>query len=727
MSIRASFLSAELGDKWEKEFNTLVDRRRKPSQSSRTAALLYGIGFPFGTTEPIRWVTVNSAVHEAKELKAAFMGCPRRRPMDPRLEAAHETSLAFAAHHLCNLGWKLRALAVACGILEYDGMDWTVPFLSSMAEKGEYIDAIRALNYVQGRIQDLFGISDYQRVRETLREIMGYLGRFAACAGITIEQVVAEEHEKGRTVVTKGRLREYVVRKEGGAVTKASVLLAFIDIPAADCGQILTFVEEKGIGLEHFSYRTLLPNETACIEAWCKAPSSGDFAELVESLRAAQIPGLLHVEGPLSPRLLTSKPVLDYEHIVREVLQEIEAAAIQRTLTVAPSQELLRRLEPEILPIIERAAKRAVRNFCPNGDVQIAPIEREPRTGFVGAPILATLNIPVVFKVGGQELKAQDETMRAYPKDWQKLFPQRLTPIEVSGGKCAMMMEYLGKNELFHLAFSEQCDVAELMRALAYLFDTIDALYRKHRSKSTQPNIRATYIDRIQRRVQFGERRLQNEEGLVSCEGASEFITQTSGSLFQLPVLYEGKLLCPISDCLPTADILERVVGLPDATVVHGDLHLGNIFAIQGKGGYQIRLIDPNEDMRNGDYMYDMGKLAHWLDDLWMVPWEREHPDSSIYRLLQGERDGTLQIQLHLTDPRAAELRKLGQAGERAIREHARRLAEEWHDERWEARYALSRGAAYLGCLQRFEKFHHFLLAFLKGLQALNELASFFK
>ena len=73
-----------------------------------------------------------------------------------------------------------------------------------------------------------------------------------------------------------------------------------------------------------------------------------------------------------------------------------------------------------------------------------------------------------------------------------------------------------------------------------------------------------------------------------------------------------------------------------------------------------------------------------------------------------------------VTQPFAEELKGLAAHGLGEVERRVQEVCDGWKDERWEARFALSRASAFLGCLSHWPNFRHFFLAFFKGVQALN-------
>ncbi|OFW67869.1 MAG: hypothetical protein A2Y74_07660 [Actinobacteria bacterium RBG_13_63_9] len=710
--------SAELDRVWRAEFRTLLERREAPSEQSRTSALFFGVGFPFGTAAPLPCIAINSALHEVLELQEALRGRHVHPVLCERLERAHEDAGGYAVHHLCTLVWKLQAVDVATGSRGYDEVDWANLFVLGMSSHGDLRLGLELLETTRAQVTSLFQTYPNRDLcRQTLKNTVSTLGRIASCAGASTSDLVAEEQEPERTQTSTERLRQYVERKERGPEGRRAVFGLFIDAASEADRQSKAVLKRNGALVEHFAWRTLVPPETAYVEFWCSVPHEKDSEDFVAALKAANIDGLLSVETAPVSGLLATSDMLAYEALVRDVLDALPKPEPKRGTTAQPDWGIEDLAPPEHLRAMEECARRVFQTLCPHMPVTIQPAERMAMKGYASRrPIIVTLQIPAVFKIGDEELSKQYTAMSRYPDGWQRLFPHKFTRLVRHGRVCALLMEDLGGNELFRLMFLGPCDRRQIARALGAVFNTLEPLYETHMNRNECPNLKRVYVERIRERVAAAEGRIGELAGISG--RWRDFLTEKG--LSRLAVRLDGTDLRPLDACMPGDDLAGLVEMVP-ATVVHGDLHLNNIFVIPDGDGFQVRLIDPNEEMLRGDFLYDMGKLVHLLDDVWMAPWEEVRPKPHLFELQLEQSDEGLVA--HIEADRTDEKFLLAGHALALVESYVKERCTSWGDQHWQARLALSRASACLGLLTRFTNFRHFLLAFLKGLAALNEFA----
>ncbi len=184
------------------------------------------------------------------------------------------------------------------------------------------------------------------------------------------------------------------------------------------------------------------------------------------------------------------------------------------------------------------------------------------------------------------------------------------------------------------------------------------------------PNLDKDYIGRIKERL----------------EKTAEQFPRFESKTLQV----NGQTLRPWRDYLAVLarykDVL-LTIAPPFRTVAHGDPNPGNLMLRGSNGGWEIKFIDPKEWV-NGDYLFDIAKLTHFLS----VTGPVEKPEIQASVSVRYEEQGSEASLAYRFQP-AAWTTPLVQAC--YVRAGAFAAAHE--DIHWEARYELAMAANLLG------------------------------
>lgn len=134
-------------------------------------------------------------------------------------------------------------------------------------------------------------------------------------------------------------------------------------------------------------------------------------------------------------------------------------------------------------------------------------------------------------------------------------------------------------------------------------------------------------------------------------------------------------------------DVLARIAP-PFSTLVHGDVHAGNVLLRVGLSEVEVRLIDPKE-WRSADYLYDIGKMLHWIQATGPI----EKPSATGERIAVTWDDGGGHPRLDYRVPTPDWVGALSAAALERVEEFARAHG----DVEWLARFELTMAAALLG------------------------------
>lgn len=181
----------ELGYTLDKEFHSVLDRRNKPSPTSRTCKLLFGdtVQLENPTFRPS--VFIKSLYKEVKELGAAINS--------EHTNLEHGKNLSEnVRHEIADCIWKLMVTAVGLGSEDVNAIRWESKLLEST-----YVDSSPMCNVLELgqdvlRLSLLAWCSEPQKAESVIEKSLEKLGKIPAHFKITPEDLRKEIEEQHR-------------------------------------------------------------------------------------------------------------------------------------------------------------------------------------------------------------------------------------------------------------------------------------------------------------------------------------------------------------------------------------------------------------------------------------------------------------------------------------------------------------------------------------------------
>ncbi len=325
--------------------------------------------------------------------------------------------------------------------------------------------------------------------------------------------------------------------------------------------------------------------------------------------------------------------------------------------------------------------------------------------GFM-SPLVADLGIElhVVLKLGGEEIVEQAALMEELFRTTQpRLTPAVLGTFPLGDGRHGMLIERLeGYRSLYTLVYEDPRPTS----AVAPIVTSAMQQITQHLSVGLRRRtIELPYVHRIRTRLAAARKR----------HGAAVVMG---------PVTIGGGGVPPLQTSLRVLAAASRRVCVP-VRRAHGDLHLGNILVREQVRRHRLRLIDPNPAAGETDYLFDVGKLYHWLDVLGYINHEA--------RRSKGGRRGRRAFDVTVADGRMTWAIRTGTGRRSGIIERRRqmcadaldreiqRLGHNLDDATMSWRLPLAIASAHAGLMAVVEPRRHFLLAFCRLRQCVAE------
>lgn len=200
-------------------------------------------------------------------------------------------------------------------------------------------------------------------------------------------------------------------------------------------------------------------------------------------------------------------------------------------------------------------------------------------------------------KLAEEARKLQAVHARAdIPQEVRDCFPH-IYAAKVDGPPYGYVMEsFSGFIGFEKVCFASEPVGADVRRAGDRALDLLLSAYETSRTYLLKPNLRTIYLDRIRSRLREASE-LSNELEEFAKQGA----------------IINGE------ECAPHEEYLSKIErGLPSieptfSTFVHGDAHPENILVRINPAKVDAKFIDP-KDWPLGDYLFDIGKLLHYLE-----------------------------------------------------------------------------------------------------------------
>jgi hypothetical protein len=270
-------------------------------------------------------------------------------------------------------------------------------------------------------------------------------------------------------------------------------------------------------------------------------------------------------------------------------------------------------------------------------------------------------------KLAEEARKLQAVHARAdIPQEVRDCFPH-VYAAKLDGPPFGYVMEsFSGFVGFEKVCFAPTPDDAQVRRAGDRALDLLLSAYESSRTGLFKPNLRTIYLDRITSRLAEASRLSADLESLVS-QGA--VINDT--------------------ECLPPSEYVSRLAGQlagiepAFSTFVHGDAHPENILVRISPTKVDVKFIDP-KDWPLGDYLFDVGKLLHYLE----VTGPAERLEKAPTVTIDASKRA-----LTYTLARSAQVDRLGTD----VRARIAAFAKDVGDQSWKERLSLSIASNLLG------------------------------
>lgn len=411
--------------------------------------------------------------------------------------------------------------------------------------------------------------------------------------------------------------------------------------------------------------------------------------------------------------------VLDEEAsvaLLKEVLDIYQATIEAKGLKKDLIADGLEQLPTDVRRLIKECVLRAIRDGLSNVIEQnVTVTDLEPFLDAVASRIVGSVDVVVecVLKVGDAKLLKQLEYIEN--NGYSHLYPQIYSTLK-EGEDCACLMEFIPGLTLHSMIFSpEPNDETKLETDTVSVLNLLTSIYNDKQYKYTQPNLEAIYIrDRFKEKYSKGLERLKK---VVRFPQEYEHLRERLNRLSSFPIKVNGQECLSYDDCLKELRFLLPKINCPCSTLVHGDPHPGNIIFSSASEGERIRFLDPNGYIDQGDYLYDFGKMVHWVELMGFIIVERTL-GSRLFDFSLKLEQSKLMIDYELSAPFdfPHRLEIVKEVTFRAMKEMATRFEDGFFMDR----FPVSLAAAYIGGFSYFEEFHQAMISFCQSLLYLN-------
>ena len=255
----------------QKEFKTLIDRRKNPTIESRTSFLFYGEGFPFGTNEVIPEISKYSLFLDIDKVVNATIGKYKSkvytgvRELKPHL-----------LYKIATCRWRIYVSAIADGLTEFDSSLLFSSFTEGLRNNSTKKPQLELLELTQKYIH--FENSKNNRDNyETTKRLLYLLGCLATDNDIDLEDLLNEEQRKYRT---QSLISNIQLGSEGNIYT----LKVFFSDVEGSYDAILNAFTHRNINIIASKSWTFVPDEVAGAELVVKYNGKIDFARELEAI-----------------------------------------------------------------------------------------------------------------------------------------------------------------------------------------------------------------------------------------------------------------------------------------------------------------------------------------------------------------------------------------------------------------------------------------------------------
>lgn len=344
----------------------------------------------------------------------------------------------------------------------------------------------------------------------------------------------------------------------------------------------------------------------------------------------------------------------------------------------------------------------------------------DPFTDGVASQVVgkAKFEVACVVKAGGKDIKEQNDFMKRFSASG--FFPEVLNDGQIDGNYICLMENLAGYKSFHEYIFKTEAGSKEEIKIfLGHYYQWLGEIYLYYRAERV-PILNKIYLEsRLIKRI---------EEARTNFKGKGvEILSLDLETLLKTRIVLEGEELRSFDEVM--VEILHKRDEIQElapafSTFVHGDAHPANIMILKQPPHYDIKFIDPNPSLGgSSDYIYDQGKMFHWLDMMGFAVLERAF-NEKIFTFECEKKPGLLSVNYKWLDPRSINLPRVkdfqSYAFERAMA-CLSSLADSFKDATWKKRLYLSVASAYLGGLPRLEDPNHLALLFVRGLSYLNK------
>lgn len=285
------------------------------------------------------------------------------------------------------------------------------------------------------------------------------------------------------------------------------------------------------------------------------------------------------------------------------------------------------------------------------------------------------------------------------PDGIKALFPETIAAT-VDKPPYISIDEHLETYANFHdLIFAKDIQKEQIERLTAQIMKVLLGAYNATLDDCCKPNLTTLYINRITERLEEAKRR-----------------DKRFGMLQSRKVVIDGDTLDRPSDYIEAISSDINKLEPSFATFIHGDAHPDNVLVKRKDSEFDIKLVDKDNVRIRGDYLYDIGKMTHWLKVFWLI---RNLKDASKTLDLKIDFNDPIEIKYALKPSENSTLAL------KVVLDQTEKFARKYKDDSWESRLLLSEASALLGCpmriMDRWKDFECAVLTFAEGLKKLNE------
>lgn len=264
------------------------------------------------------------------------------------------------------------------------------------------------------------------------------------------------------------------------------------------------------------------------------------------------------------------------------------------------------KLKPYYHTLVEKLLKEAYDKGFP-GTPSIDAKYSKPQSGSTAEEVvLISSSIHIVAKIDNEEKVAKEaRTLRRIqehpdiPAEFKKLFPKVYGTKEDEAPYAYLMEQFIDYVGFDEIVFDKNTNESAITSILHVVLTSLFKAYDETKNKRLRPSTDEIYFDRISARLQ--------EAATLDSEFAEilKKKLKINGTTYEKCDFYLEKL--------GNVDLTKYEPKY--STFVHGDPNPENILVKreEGVGDIEIRFIDVKE-WEFADYLWDVGKLAHYVD-----------------------------------------------------------------------------------------------------------------